>query len=314
MIWLSTAAMALVAPATSLDSQQKIVLDSWEPGFRWENEWDYVTQTGQQTGNNEVQDYVPSQVQLFDNNSLGLVLERGKERRYLSGKIRSKQSLSQLAPNGGSLEILFELPKNHFRDNNGGEYWNSLAPGLWPAMWIVPKGVAWPTGGEIDLMEMMHRRERADSALTGFSTLHFGPRRGVDAVYDGHWGLPLASFKWGKNGNEQSLYFRWRRVKQKWLMEQWINGVKVWDQATDYTGRFYNFEQGKNFKGAAAWEFSRRGAGDPATIFQRAFDDLPMYLNVNMALGGTPFGYDQQIDRALESSVLRINRFRLWRF
>ena len=42
------------------------------------------------------------------------------------------------------------------------------------------------------------------------------------------------------------------------------------------------------------------------------FDCSRLHINVNLAIGGTPFGYGQGVDRTLQTSVLRINRFRVW--
>ena len=312
MFWIKPILICLSTTIFIKALNDVIVLDSWNSNYQWENEWDYVTQTGYQTGNNEVQDYSPKQVQVIDNGtSVGLILQRTDEGRYLSGKIQMKKTISQMAPNGGAFEISFNIPKNRFEGDGGGEYSKSLASGLWPAIWIISRGAVWPTGGESDLLEMMHKRESPQSTSTGFSTLHFGPRRGVDAVYDGHWGLKVASFKLSDE-DTQSLYFSWRRTgkNMKWLMEQRVNGVSVWSQATDQVDRFLNFEDGKKFERASAHEFSSRGDGNPAKIFQNAFDNLPMYVNINLAFGGTPFSY---VNRTLVSSIFIITRFRLWK-
>ena len=203
--------------------------------------------------------------------------------------------MQELAPDGGTFGLHFDLP-------TGG-----LAPGLWPAVWILPRDAPWPTGGEIDLVEMMHRSGRPSTATSGFATLHFGPRVGVDAVYDGKWGMPLAHFEWREGS--QSVYFSWQRTRGSWTMRQWINGVLVWEQTTNNTNRFLDFEKGKNFQGSRREDFAQGAPGDPAGVFQRAFDSK-LYVNVNLAFGGTPFGYE--VDRALRTSVFRINRFCVW--
>ena len=60
--------------ATSVAASEMIIhtLASW---YRWEDDWEYVTQTGVQTGNNELQDYVPGQVRP-DEWGLSLVLQQ----------------------------------------------------------------------------------------------------------------------------------------------------------------------------------------------------------------------------------------------
>ena len=57
----------------------ELILDSRATGYRWEDEWDFVTQTGAQTGNNELQDYVPEQVRA-DASGLSLVLNLQNEK------------------------------------------------------------------------------------------------------------------------------------------------------------------------------------------------------------------------------------------
>jgi len=272
----------------------ELILDSRATGYRWEDEWDFVTQTGTQTGNKELQDYVPEQVRA-DASGLSLVLQQAGE-RYVSGKIRSKRSLQELAPDGGTFGLHFDLP-------TGG-----LAPGLWPAVWILPRDAPWPTGGEIDLVEMMHRSGRPSTATSGFATLHFGPRVGVDAVYDGQWGMPLAHFEWREGS--QSLYFSWQRAQGSWTLRQWVNGALVWEQSTDKTDRFLDFEKGKNFQGARREDFAPGAPGDPAEVLQRAFDTEQLHIIVDLAFGGSPFG--DEADRTLQSSVFRINRFSVW--
>lgn len=319
-LWKS-AAEALLTNTTSggfFANQKILVQDSTNPKYRWDLEWEYITQTGQQTGNAELQDYVPSQVQInSQDRSLNLVLQKmtGRKPKYLSGKIRTKRSLAELAPIGGEFEMQFRLPQNVFR-RNGREEHEALAPGLWPAIWLVPRGVAWPTGGEVDLMEMMHRQWRPDTCTWAFSTLHFGPRRGIDAVYDGNWGLPMAYFQWSTKHPLQTVIFQWSKnsATRKWMLRLRVNNNTLWEQTTDYTDRFLNFEKGKTFQKATPDEFTKNAPGDPVAIFQTAFDKLPIYINVNLAFGGTPFGIDKQVDMSLERSVMNIASFKLWRY
>ena len=92
-------------------------------------------------------------------------------------------------------------------------------------------------------------------------------------------------------------------------MRQWVNSALVWEQTTDNTDRFLDFEKGKNFQGARREDFAQGAPGDPAGVFQRAFDSQ-LYVNANLAFGGTPFG--DEVDRALRTSVFRIHRVRVW--
>ncbi len=42
---------------------ERLILDSFDARFRWEDAWDYVTQAGADTGNDELQGYRPAQVE-----------------------------------------------------------------------------------------------------------------------------------------------------------------------------------------------------------------------------------------------------------
>ena len=107
------------------------------------------------------------------------------------------------------------------------------------------------------------------------------------------------------------MYFRWQRTPAgSWTLRQWVNGVLVWEQTTDNTDRFLDFEKGKNFGNACREDFAQGAPGDPAGVFQRTFDSGGLYVNVNLAFGGTPFGDD--VDRALWTSVFRVHRVCVW--
>ena len=107
------------------------------------------------------------------------------------------------------------------------------------------------------------------------------------------------------------MNFTWHRAQtNSWQMEQWVNGVQVWTQETAYVDRFLDFEKGKRFHGARPEEFAEGVAGDPVRVFQRAFDEMPLRVSINLAFGGSPFGRD--VDRSLYTSVLRLVRFRVY--
>lgn len=299
---------------SSLSRAAVLKLDTTDPEFSWDDSWEFVSQTGVETGNNELQNYVPEQIQIGDNNSLHLKLTRssyGGGGGYLSGKIKSKWTLLGLAPERGLLEVQFYLPVSAFSLRSMR---CTLAPGLWPALWIVPpsRNAAWPTGGEIDLLEMMHKKNHPESAMSGFATLHFGPRRGIDAVFDGQWGLRMGYVPM-KCGQKHTISFRWERLNSKrWLMRQSLDDDIIWEQITDHVGAFKDFEKGKNFMNADAYDFSKHGEGNPARVFQRAFDEFPLHVILNVGFGGSPFGYDKHVDRNLREAMWHILSVKVW--
>ena len=259
-------------------------MDTTIPGYDWHNDWDIVEQSGQSTGNNELQEYTASQVTPHEQ-GLSLKLQRVAG-RYVSGKIKSKKSLSTMA-HEGSLEIRLSTPKVH-------------CPGLWPALWLLPLSSAvggWPRGGEIDLLEQM-QREDPRTAQTAFSTLHFGPRIGADAIWDGHWGLNVASYPWSGTG---TFVFNWK-YEGAWKIDLHLDGKLLWEKRLCREGNnsFVDFEKGKHFHTGSAEEFGPRGEGDPAKVLSRAFEEhsRSMHIIVNLAFGGNPFQHVGDIEQA----------------
>ncbi|TWT48616.1 family 16 glycosylhydrolase [Botrimarina hoheduenensis] len=95
-------------------------------------EWDVLNR--RDSFNNEKQYYLDDQVSLFDGKlrltATNVPLD-GKA--YRSGLVRTHEEWSY-----GRFEIRADLPTTQ---------------GMWPAIWLLPRTVNWPTGGEIDIME-----------------------------------------------------------------------------------------------------------------------------------------------------------------
>ena len=187
----------------------------------------------------------------------------------------------------GSLEVCLSTPKAHCH-------------GLWPALWLLPLSAAvggWPRGGEIDLLEQMHRKDPR-SVQTAFSTLHFGPRIGADAIWNGHWGLNMATYPWNGTG---TFVFNWRHERD-WKIDLHLDGKLLWEKTLSREGNnsFADFEKGKNFHTGSVQEFAPGADGDPARILSRAFEECnrSMHIIVNLAFGGNPFQHVGQIEEA----------------
>ncbi|MEN1678800.1 MAG: family 16 glycosylhydrolase [Planctomycetota bacterium] len=103
----------------------------WEVG-NWPN-----------AANNEEQYYHPDQVLVYDG-GLHLWAERDDNwtygRNYNSGLVRTWQGWRY-----GRFEARAKIP------------WGQ---GFWPAIWMLPRGPAWPVGGEIDIMENVGNNTR----------------------------------------------------------------------------------------------------------------------------------------------------------
>jgi hypothetical protein len=276
------------------------VIDTDRDG--WEAAFERVTQTGEQTGNHELESYVPEKVEYRQDGHAYLVLSRGHNGRWTSGKIRSRRNLTQLAPNGGRLQVLIQGPNIQNASGDG------FCSGIWPACWAIPdaSAVPWSCGGEIDIMEVMHFPNRPDTARRGFSTLHFSPTPGKDYVYPGHWGLKLAEYAW--DAGDKLFDFEWHRESSgAWRLSLTLNGAQLWSLTTTRDDVFRDAEHrpGLNPEGFRPGE-----AGDPARVFQRAFDNEPFgyKIVVNLAYGGTPFSH---VDESLRCADLVVKHIKL---
>lgn len=224
----------------------------------WDAHFTRCRQTGRETGNDELEDYVPENVQIRGTDCF-LVLERrshGTSHGYASGKIRSRRNLAELCPNGGVLEVTAQGP-------------NPRVQGLWSAIWLLGPG-AWPGSGECDLHETMFFRGDEQHA---FSTLHFGAGR--DFVHPGAWGLHLGNYPW--DAGDHTLRFEWRR-SSGWDCSLAVDGRHVW---SFNTRRLPADEPG----------FREGEGGCARAIFERAFEDPNhgLFLICNLAYGGRPF-------------------------
>ncbi|MEM1305101.1 MAG: glycoside hydrolase family 16 protein, partial [Planctomycetota bacterium] len=94
--------------------------------------WDVLNR--RDSFNEEKQYYHPDQVSIVDGSlRLTAVDEPRAGKAYQSGLVRTWQEWSY-----GRFEIRADLPTSQ---------------GMWPAIWLLPRTVNWPTGGEIDIME-----------------------------------------------------------------------------------------------------------------------------------------------------------------
>ncbi|HEX9058593.1 MAG TPA: carbohydrate binding domain-containing protein, partial [Clostridia bacterium] len=123
--------------------------------------------------NNELEAYKPDNAYVQDGN---LVLEAKKEsykgKDYTSGKLVTKGKHSWTY---GRFEIRAKMPESK---------------GMWPAIWMLPEDDnilgAWPSGGEIDIMELLgHQPNKI------YGTIHYG---NPHASGQGTYTLPTGTF------------------------------------------------------------------------------------------------------------------------
>jgi len=136
---ISCILLGLVAglPCPSLAVEQP---PRWQ--LSWQDEFDGTSLNNelweaidrQNSPNNEKQYYRPEQVQVAGGNlQITAANEPLENKKYRSGLIRSRAVYGP-----GRFEARIRLPTTQ---------------GMWPAFWLNPNQVQWPTGGEIDIME-----------------------------------------------------------------------------------------------------------------------------------------------------------------
>ena len=112
----------------------------WKPTWQDEfdgpnidlNKWDVLTRKN--NFNNELQYYLPEQASIFD----GRLRITSTDEPFNGKPYRSARLESNIAQAYGRFEIRAKIP---------------TTKGIWPAIWLLPRFVPWPTGGEIDIME-----------------------------------------------------------------------------------------------------------------------------------------------------------------
>ena len=113
--------------------------------------------------NNEKQYYLPEQISI-DNGNLRITAtnEPFDGKAYRSGRMWTWGEWSY-----GRFEARAKLPTTQ---------------GMWPAFWLNPRGVNWPTGGEIDIME-----NRGSEPFQTSSAYHWGASVGAHQYASNHY-------------------------------------------------------------------------------------------------------------------------------
>ena len=313
---------------------EPVIQDNSDSSFS--KDWNYLTRTRlkKQIHNNELEDYLPSQVSYhaadgadFDQ-GLNLLLEKESKGNYKSAAVITKKALTDLAPIHGYMEITVQLPHKPKFDDESKSSTRVMPLGLWPAIWAIPDSkstIQWPQSGEIDFMELMAK----DPSKTSFSTLHFGPGD-FTTDYKGGQGLRIQEYTWantntkeGQNtftyNSSQTFGYEWHKIPENpntpsyWQIAMYVNGEKKWTVNMKYTNnQFLNQYLDSGYTNGTL--------GDPVSIFNAALDNKGVdgksgpngfHLKVNLAFGGLPFihsGVDENLNRA----VMSIQSFKVW--
>ncbi len=307
----------------SLSNCNLVVNDDTTSENSWKDTFTYLKMTGQETGNNELEDYVPDQdkfksgTDLDSGLNLQLVPNPTVAGHYLSGAVITKKAVTDYAKIYGYAEMNVVLPHNLQGVNN--PYY---AQGLWPAIWMIPVAGApvWPSGGEIDFMELMEKAaDNPQSPITpsgGFSTLHFGPSYEHDI--GGGEGLRVESYSWSdfsESYDKPMKYaFMWHKIKNTnespnyfWQISMFLNDQLVWTKNMNYNDM--QLKQAINSS-----PIYQESSGDPVVIFNKALNNhnsLDGYhMKINLAFGGTPF--KDKVDTKLQTATFTIKSFKIW--
>ncbi|KAI8843608.1 gram-negative bacteria binding protein 1 [Chytridium lagenaria] len=173
-----------------------------------------------------------------------------------SAAVRTTKSLTLRY---GKIEVVAQLPRGDF---------------LWPAIWLLPANDTyggWPRSGEIDVMESVGNNPTALN-ISGndrvSSTLHFGPRPGVNGY--------MATLKYSRLENNQSFADGFHTFGMEWTPERLITYV---DSQTNLNITLKDFWKFGNFPPEERNPWT--DGCDQAPF------DAPFYLIMNVAVGGT---------------------------
>jgi beta-glucanase (GH16 family) len=159
----STGCAAAPEGVTKLDSPE------WEMTFSDEFDgeavdtakWDVLTRKNNH--NNEKQYYLPQQASIVD----GVLRITATDEPYDGKDYRSARLESTFAQAYGKFEVRAKIP---------------TTKGIWPAIWLLPRDVRWPRGGEIDIME-----HHGSNPLGVSCAIHFADAEGKHKFVHGDY-------------------------------------------------------------------------------------------------------------------------------
>ena len=118
--------------------------------------------------------------------------------------------------------------------------------------------------------------------------------------------MKIGEYEWRPRNK---LHLEWWREPEGYpdtAKRYWVVSLHVNDEP--WRDLFKDFEN-KPFDNASPGEFAEGAPGDPALIFQRAFDgERPLHIIINLAFGGTPF---PQADLSLDHALLAIHSLKV---
>lgn len=151
---------SLTVPATLVNAEEGMAQQKWELTFSDEFEGDAVDTdkwevlTREHSYNNELQYYLPEHASVAN----GKLRITATDEPYNGKAYQSARLESWFSQAYGRFEARAKIP---------------TTKGIWPAIWLLPRDVQWPHGGEIDIME--HGGSKPNEVLSAF---HFANAEG----------------------------------------------------------------------------------------------------------------------------------------
>ncbi len=162
LLLILTAAMGttdLVAGPLDLPDWELVWQDEFDQASPDTSEWELLTR--KDSFNNELQYYLPEQITTDSGNLVITATDQPLDgKAYRSGRMESYQTFGF-----GRFEARMNLPTGQ---------------GYWPAFWLFPNEVPWPTGGEIDILENRGSQPNLVSSAYHYNTV---PNTSI-VVYD----------------------------------------------------------------------------------------------------------------------------------
>ncbi|MEO0515212.1 MAG: glycoside hydrolase family 16 protein [Planctomycetota bacterium] len=153
-------------------------------------DWDVLTR--RDSFNQELQYYVPEQASIAQTDGRS-VLRITATDEPLDGKAyRSARLESNYTQAYGRFEVMGRIP---------------TTKGIWPAAWLLPRDVAWPLGGEIDIME--HGGSRPNIVSSAY---HWGTEPGVNQFVFSEYDSPINE-AWANDFHEFAVEWDARAIR-----------------------------------------------------------------------------------------------------
>lgn len=129
--------LGLITAAPTANAQWELTwADEFDAPTINTTDWDVLTRRN--SFNDELQYYVPEQASIAQTDGRSVLRITATDEPLDGKQYRSARLESNYTQTYGRFEVMGRIP---------------TTKGIWPAAWLLPRDVAWPLGGEIDIIE-----------------------------------------------------------------------------------------------------------------------------------------------------------------